>query len=193
MRSGRIQQQREDFEARRQGLAALDLVFVDETWVGLAMSRMYGYSPAGQEAVIHREVRGPKVSAIGAMSCRGPEALAFIKGGMKGVDFVHWVKTKLVRRLRAGSIVVMDQLQIHKNAEARRAIEAVGASIAFLPAYSPELNPIEHIWSIVKSAVKTVQPETIAEMKAVFGQAWGVVAPDVCSRTVRHCGYVQSC
>ena len=100
-------------------LDTVDMLFVDETWAGLAMSRMYGYSPPGEPAVIHRAVRGPKISVIGAMSCRGPEALGFVHGGVNGEAFLAWVRTKLARRLRAGTLVIMDQLRVHKKADIR--------------------------------------------------------------------------
>ncbi len=170
-------------------LDTVDMLFVDETWAGLAMSRMYGYSPPGEPAVIHRAVRGPKISVIGAMSCRGPEALGFVHGGVNGEAFLAWVRTKLARRLRAGTLVIMDQLRVHKKADIRAEIERHGARVVFLPAYSPELNPIEHIWGIVKSVIKTVGPEEIAEVKQVFGKAWGAIDRDVFWKTVRHCGY----
>lgn len=157
------------------------------------MSRMYGYSPPGEPAVIHRAVRGPKVSVIGAISCRGPEALGFVHGGVNGEAFLDWIRTKLARRLRPGSIVVMDQLRVHKMKAIIAEIEKHGAKALFLPAYSPELNPIEHVWSIVKNAVKTVGPERISDLKRLFGEAWGRLEADVIRRTVIHCGYAASC
>lgn len=168
------------------------LIFIDETWAGLAMTRRYGYSPAGEPAVIHAPIRGPKVSVIGAMSADGPEALAFVKGGVNGAAFVAWIRDKLARRLKPGSLVVMDQLSVHRMASVREELAKHGAKPLFLPPYSPELNPIEHLWAIVKDAVKKTRPSSMTELIRLFGQAWGSVPKTVFSRTVAHCGYASS-
>ncbi len=91
--------------------------------------------------------------------------------------------------LRAGDIVVLDNLSSHKRIEARAAIEAVGARVVFLPPYSPDFNPIENAFAKLKRLVRTAGKRTIDELWSFLGQAIDVFVPSECANYFRHCGY----
>mgnify|MGYP001545200002 CR=1 FL=1 len=184
---------REEFIAAQPELDALKLVFVDETWAGLAMSRNYGWSPEGEDAVIHRQIRGKKLSVIGAMAMDGERGLGFVEGGVNGEHFVAWIHEELGPNLHEGDLVVMDNLRVHKMVAVREALESYGAKPLFLPAYSPELNPIELIWGAVKNVLRGMLPRYFDMVQDVFREIWETLPSEVFARTVRHCGYAASC
>jgi transposase len=180
---------REAFVDAMMGLAPERLLFLDETWAGIAMSPTYGYSKSGEQAVIHRELRGPRVSVIGAMTTIKGLALSFVDGGVDGVAFIDWIREELAPHLEPGMQVVMDNLSVHRMAKVREELAKHGATPLFLPPYSPEFNPIEHIWSMVKGVVKKARPHGLSGTLALFRSAWDALETDVFMRTVKHCGY----
>ena len=91
--------------------------------------------------------------------------------------FVEYIATCLVPSLRAGDIVIMDNLSSHKSAEVTRLIESAGASVRFLPAYSPDLNPIEALFSKLKQALRSAKARTFATLIEAMGEALQSVSP----------------
>ena len=95
----------------------------------------------------------------------------------------------LVPTLRPGDVVVWDNLGCHKRVEARRAIEAAGATLAFLPAYSPDLNPIEQVFSKLKAELRRREERTVDGLWAALGESLDWFPPDECRRYLDHAGY----
>src|SRR5690606_35104275 len=87
------------------------------------------------------------------------------EGAMDGAMFLQWVRSCLAPSLRRGDVVVMDNLNCHKVAGVEEAIEAAGASVWYLPPYSPDLNPIEKLWSKVKAWLRGAQAATVEELE----------------------------
>ncbi len=120
-----------------------------------------GLAPRGQrypEAVPRN--RGTVTTVIGALGLRGLFALMTLEGGTCGETFLAYVQQVLAPELRKGDIVVWDNLAAHKSEAVRKAIEAAGATLRFLPPYSPDLNPIELAWSFVKRLIRARRPAT---------------------------------
>jgi transposase len=116
------------------------------------MTRRYGRAPRGQrlvDAVPHGHWKTS--TFIGALRCDGLTATGVIDGAINGELFLAWVEQVLVATLRRGDIVIMDNLGAHKVAGVRQAIEAAGATLLFIPPYSPDLNPIEQAFAKLKS------------------------------------------
>ena len=129
-------------------VAPEDLVFVDESGVNCAMTRLYARSPKGQRAFGHAPRNwGQNVSIIGALGLQGPLASGYLVGATDGAAFLAYVEQRLVPALWPGAVVVMDNLRAHKVRGVRETIEAVGARVLYLPPYSPDFNPIELAWS----------------------------------------------
>ena len=108
---------------------------------------------------------------------------------MDGEIFAAYVEQVLAPALRSGDVVVMDNLSAHKRPQVRRLIEAAGATVLYLPPYSPDFNPIEMIWSKVKRLLRSFAARTIDALHEAFGGAFAAVTPADVLGCFRHCGY----
>lgn len=154
------------------------------------MTRRYGRAPKGVRVVdAVPKNYGCNVTIIGALTCRGLEAVMTVNCATDAAVFHAYVNQVLVPTLRLGDVVVMDNLGAHKVAGIREAIEAAGAELVYLPPYSPDLSPIERCWSKLKTllrAAKARERETlddavsiaIDKVDAVNSAGW-----------FAHCGY----
>jgi transposase len=126
---------------------------------------------------------------IAALRLTGLAALMTILGGTSGDVFVAYVEQVLVPTLRTGDIVVIDNLGAHKVDAVRTAIERVGATLKFLPPYSPDMMPIENAWSKVKHLMRAQKPRDEDAIDAAFVAAASRVTPDDAAGWFGHCGY----
>jgi len=165
-------------------------VFLDESGSQTSMTRMRGRAPKGERVVA--KVPGGHwkiVTIISAVRTGGPFAAASIVGATDSDVFRAYVCEVLAPQLRAGDVVVMDNLTPHKASGVRQAIEAVGAELHYLPPYSPDLNPIENMWSKVKGKLRSLAARSIDSLHDAIGTALATVTPDDCIGFFRHCGY----
>ena len=127
------------------------LVFIDETWTKTNMAPLRGWAPRGKRLVAkvpHR--RWKTTTFVAALRLDRIEAPWLLEGPIDGENFRTYVERVLVPTLREGDIVIMDNLGSHKGKVVRDLIRAAGAKLFFLPKYSPDLNPIEHLWARIK-------------------------------------------
>ncbi|MBB3105094.1 transposase [Azomonas macrocytogenes] len=108
---------------------------------------------------------------------------------MNGAVFLAYVRTWLCPTLRPGDIVVADNLSCHKVAGVREAIEAVGASLRYLPPYSPDLNPIEKMFSTLKALLRKAGMRTVDTLWDEIGRLLDAFTPSECSNYFAACGY----
>ena len=137
------------------------LVFLDESGLRLGAPPRYGWSERGKDCE-GTEVRGcwTTMTMMGAIGLDGFRGFATFDFATSGESFLAFVKHDLCPALNPGDTVVMDNLAAHKVKGVVAAIEAAGASVRFLPPYSPELNPIEKLWSRLKERVRRCCTET---------------------------------
>jgi len=119
----------------------------------------------------------------------GSTACMTLEGTTDTESFRAYVQAVLVPTLRPGDIVVMDNLSPHKSDPTLALITQVGAQVVFLPAYSPDLNPIEMMWSKVKQWLRSVEARTEAGLITAIGQALARVTPQDALNWFAHCGY----
>jgi transposase len=119
----------------------------------------------------------------------GLVAPTVVDGPMTGDVFVAYVQQQLVPTLKPGDVVVMDNLSSHKRPGVREAIEAAGASLLYLPPYSPDLNPIEKAFSKLKAKLRAAQKRTIAELEQYLGEVLDCFSPEECENYYVSCGY----
>ena len=119
----------------------------------------------------------------------GTTACMTIEGATDTAVFQAYVRAILGPTLRPGDIVVMDNLRPHKNAQTIQLIEQAGASVRFLPAYSPDLNPIEMMWSKVKTLLRSAEARTAGQLQAAIAHALGCVTPTDAAHWFAACGY----
>jgi transposase len=131
------------------------------------MRREHAWSPRGERAVGTRPFRTWRtVSLVGAIRLGERPRIMTHRGAVNGRTFLKFTNERLVPWLRPGDIVVMDNLNIHKTSEVRRAIFAAGASVIFLPTYSPDLNPIELLWADFKRTLRKLAVDGERELRA---------------------------
>ena len=192
------EQDRPDVRAAREAWAADVLpnadpnrvVFVDETAANTKLDRARGYAPKG-EPVVGRVPHGhyKSLTFTAALRADGLMAGQVLDGPMTGDRFVAYVERVLVPTLRAGAVVVMDNLPCHKRAGARAAIEAAGCTLRFLPAYSPDFNPIEMAFAELKRVLRTDAHRTVPTLEVGLRAAGTLFRPTECANYIRHCGY----
>lgn len=185
-----MEAQRGAWRAAQPGLDPDRLVFVDETWASTNMARRYGRAPVGERlvcAVPHGHWK--TTTFVAALRATGLTAPMVIDGAVTGDLFVAYARQVLAPALRPGDVVVMDNLVCHKRAEVRAAIEAAGATLVFLPPYSPDLNPIELAFGKLKGLLRTAGKRTVDELWAFLGRVLDAFAPAECRNYIRHAGY----
>lgn len=167
------------------------LKFIDESGVNIAMTRLYGRAPRG-ERVVGSAPRnyGANITMLGALSAAGLCALMTVDGATDSEVFAAFVREVLAPTLSAGDIVVLDNLGAHRSAAARKAVEARGARLVFLPPYSPDLNPIERCWSKIKTALRAAKARTREALEEAIKQAIVTVSESDACAWFKHCGYV---
>ncbi len=156
------EQERPDVAARRGAWFAAQpdleperLVFIDETGTSTKIARLRGRALREQRcraAIPHGHWK--TTTFTGALRLRGMTAPMVLDGPMNRVAFQTYVEQVLVPTLRPGEVVIMDNLPAHKGSEVRHAIEAAGAALRYLPPYSPDLNPIENVFSKLKAILR---------------------------------------
>ena len=157
------------------------------------MTRSHARAPVGQRAKVVEPFKvGVKLSVIGALSLNGIGATLTIEGSIDGDVFKEYVKHFLCRELKAGDIVIMDNIKFHHNHEIIDMIEATGARVEHLPAYSPDLNPIEECISKLKALMRRNKPETKRKLQNALLMAIKNVTKSDISGWFKHCGYTYS-
>jgi transposase len=183
--------------ARREWAAHLPqfdpdrLVFLDETWASTAMTRLRGRSPRGERC--HGQAphgHWLTTTLLAAIRRRTVTAPLVLDGPIDGASFLAWVRQFLTRELLPGDIVVADNLSSHKVAGVREAIESAGATLVYLPPYSPDLNPIEKLFSKIKTLLRGIGARTADALWKAVGEILGTISPDECENYFRSCGYV---
>lgn len=150
-----VQAKRATFVARQASLDPSKLIFLDESGFRLGTPPNYGWAPRGEKAP-GKATHGDwcTMTMLGAIALDGWRGFITIDAPTDGDVFLAYVEQQLAPRLKAGDIVVMDNLAAHKGPAIIAAIHAVGAEVLFLPPYSPEYNPIEKAWAKLKDILR---------------------------------------
>jgi transposase len=165
-------------------------VFIDEAGAKTNMTRLRGRSPQGQR--VHDEAPSGHWSTttmISSIRRDGSTACMTVAGATTGEVFRAYVEHVLVPTLRRGDIVVLDNLSSHKDKPAIALIEQAGAEVRFLPAYSPDFNPIEKMWSKVKALLRSAKARTEETLLAAIGTALRQVTVQDAAGWFASCGY----
>ena len=166
------------------------LVFIDETGASTKMARRHGRAPRGERlraSVPHGHWM--TTTFIGGLRLSGMSAPMVLDGPMTGDWFLAYVRHILVPTLRPGDVVILDNLAAHKRAAAREAIEAAGASLRFLPPYSPDLNPIENAFAKLKARLRKAAARTVDQLWAAIAEAIDTYNPTECANYFAAAGY----
>lgn len=166
------------------------LIFIDETWVKTNMTRLRGRALIG-ERLVDKVPHGhwKTTTLIAALDCQGVRCSMQVDGPVNADVFESFVEQVLCPALRASDIVVMDNLSSHKSARARSLIESRGASLVFLPPYSPDFNPIEMIFAKIKQALRTLECRSVAALWQATQSVLDTITPSDAANCFTHCGY----
>lgn len=181
---------REQWLRDAPGLDIDRLVFLDETGAKTNMTRRYGRAMGGERARDKAPVgHWSTTTLVSAVGTRGPLAPLLLEGAMTADIFTAWVEQFLVRELREGDIVVMDNLSSHKAQQVRLLIEKAGAKLLYLPPYSPDLNPIEKMWSKIKALLRGAKARTQEALEKAVAQALSAVTTEDIIGWLKASGY----
>ena len=168
------------------------LVFLDESGLDTRLTRAYARAPGGRRAT--GRVPGGhwrRLTILGALARTGLVAVMTVAAATSTAVFLAFVEGVLVPALHArpGAMVVMDNLAPHRAAAVRDAFNRAGLAHRYLPAYSPDMNPIEPCWSKLKGKLRDAAPRTIEALDAALPDALGAITPEDARAWFRHCGY----
>jgi transposase len=166
------------------------LVFVDETWASTNMARRYGRARRGRRlrvGVPHGHWK--TTTFIAGLRTSGLVAPFVLDGPVNRDAFAVYVEQVLVPELGPGDVVILDNLSSHKGPRVRALIEAAGASLAYLPPYSPDFNPIEQAFAKLKALLRKAAERTVEGLWTAIGRLVDLFAPDECARYFAVAGY----
>ena len=129
------------------------------------------------------------ITMISSIRLDGSTACMALEGTTDTEAFRAYVRQVLVPTLRPGDMVVMDNLSPHKSDHTLKLITEVGAEVLFLPAYSPDFNPIEMMWSKIKSFLRSLEARTVSDLIPAIGQALARITTKDAVNWFAHCGY----
>jgi transposase len=183
---------RQAFVEQIQACDPEHLIFLDESGSHIAMTRTHAWAPRGARApgIVPRN-RGRVTTMLGAISIDGIEALMTVEGGTNAAVFLKFIDEHLAPRLRPGDVVVMDNLGAHHATGVRERIEACGASVVYQPPYSPDLNPIEHAWSKIKTFLRAFGARTVGLLMTAVALAASFITPSDAAGWFKHCNVVK--
>jgi transposase len=166
------------------------LVFLDETWIKTNMAPLRGWGPRCKRLLAYVPYKRWKtMTFIAALRHDRIEAPWVLDGPINGEAFKVYVETQLLKTLKPGDIVVADNLGSHKNKAVRKLIRDAGAHLLFLPAYSPDLNPIEQVFAKLKTLLRKADERSIDAVWNRIGSLLDQFSSDECARYFAHAGY----
>ena len=168
------------------------LVFIDETSVNTKMTRLRGRAPCGQRLRAQAPFgRWGTQTFIAGLRHDGMTAPWIINRPMNRAAFDTYVETQLAPTLKRGDIVILDNLAVHKSARATQCLKRIGAWFLFLPAYSPDLNPIEMAFSKLKAHLRKAKARTFDALVNAIGDICGLYKPQECWNYFKAAGYAS--
>ena len=165
-------------------------MFLDESGVTTTLLRRYGRSLRGQRVADHTpQGRWRTSTFIAALRVTGLTAPGVLDGPMDGESFLAYVDQILAPTLHVGDIVVADNLAAHHVDGVRERIEACGASLWYLPPYSPDFNPIELCFAKLKAILRAARCRSVDTLWPLLGACLARFSATECANYFRHCGY----
>lgn len=169
---------------------ATQLVIVDETGSNIGLTPLYAYAPRGERA--HGSLprnRGKNTTLLASLSLSGMGAAMILEGASDTLAFEYYVEHILTPSLKPGQIVIMDNLSSHIGPKVRQAIQARGCQLLFLPAYSPDLSPIEEAFSKLKTFLRRIGARTREDLWQALADALETITPQDALGWFTHRGY----
>ena len=185
-----VVEKRKNWNGLISGLSASDLVFLDESGCNTDMTRRYAYSFGGSRAVDATPLSKPKNTTIlSSIQLDGVLHYTTFSGGTTVEHFKHYLKDILLPHLNSDSVLVMDNMKSHHAKAVKNLLDSSGIRYTHLPPYSPDLNPIEKLWSKVKTLLRKFKARSLDDLPNAIQHAVQNALPSDCSGWFRSCGY----
>ena len=165
-------------------------MFIDETWASTNMARRYGRAPRGQRlrvGVPHGHWK--TTTFVAGLRATGLIAPFVLDGPINRSTFEAYVARVLIPELTPGDVVIMDNLSSHKGPRVREMIEKAGASLRYLPPYSPDFNPIENAFAKLKALLRKAAERTVEGLWTAIGRLLDAFTPSECANYLAAAGY----
>jgi transposase len=188
-----VSRRRAQWRKHQKRIDPARLVFIDETWAKTNMTRTHGWAPRGQR-LVDKVPHGhwKTTTFLAALRCDAVTAPCLFDGPINGELFLAYVEQVLVPTLKAGDVVILDNLGSHKGKAVRKAVRAVGAKLIFLPKYSPDLNPIEQVFAKLKTLLRKAEARTLDAISTAVGRLLGSFTPKECANYLKDAGYASA-
>jgi transposase len=188
-----VQAARRAWSEAQAGMDIEKLVFIDETWTSTGMTRLYGRAPKGQRCIASApHGHWNTTTFVAGLRHRQLTAPLVADGPMDGELFLAYVRQFLCPTLRAGDIVILDNLSSHKVAGVQEAITAAGAILLYLPPYSPDLNPIEKLFAKLKALLRKAAKRSVETLWNQIGELLDTLTSSECENYFASSGYVYT-
>lgn len=183
-----VVEKREEWVNNLKSFDKNHLVFLDESGVNTDLTRIYGRAIDGKRCVDSAPVNTPQNTTIlSSIRLDGQTAYTTYQGGTTKDKFIDYLKDILSPILRNGDIVIMDNMRTHHSKEVKKVLEDLKIKVIFLPAYSPDFNPIEKMWSKIKSVLRKLKVRTLDNLSNAIDSAFSLISPSDCH------GWFSSC
>ena len=184
-------EKRKKWNGRISGFSASDLVFMDESGCNTDMTRRYAYLLGGSRAVNSAPLSKPRNTTIlSSIQLDGTLRYTTFSGGTTVERFKRYMETDLLPHPNGNSVLIMDNMKSHHAKAVKKLLDSSGIRYIYLPPYSPDLNPIEKLWSKVKALLRKFKARTLDALPNAIQNAFHSVTVSDCSGWFRFCGYV---
>lgn len=183
-------QKRKEWQGLMSGCKANNLVFLDESGCNTDMTRRYAYAPGGSRAVDSAPLTKPKNTTIlASIQLDGTLRYTTFSGGTTAEKFKRYLEHDLLPYLNRDSILIMDNMKSHHAKAVKELLDQANIRYLYLPPYSPDLNPIEKLWSKVKAILRKCKARSPDKLSDAIQNAFLAVTACDCSGWFRSCGY----
>lgn len=185
-----MKEKRRTWKENMSGYEPEKLVFLDESGINVNMTRFYARSKGGSRAVDAVPLWKPQnTTVLSSIQWNGETAYTTYPGGTTSERFVDYLRNILIPTLSPDSIVVMDNMRSHHTQAVKDLLEQAGVRYLYLPPYSPDLNPIEKMWSKLKAFLRKAKVRLLEKLPDAVRAAFKTISSQDCSGWFRFCGY----
>lgn len=187
-----MREKRKTWKENMSGYDPEKLVFLDESGINVNMTRFYARSKGGSRAVDAIPLWKPQnTTVLSSIQLNGKAAYTIYPGGTTSERFVDYLRNVLIPTLSSGSILVMDNMRSHHTQAVKVLLEQAGIHYLYLPPYSPDLNPIEKMWSKIKAFLRKEKVRLLDKLPDAVCAAFKTISSQDCSGWFRFCGYLR--
>ena len=184
-----VAQKRNEWIEKIEELDADKCVFIDESGVNIDMTRHYGRAVGKERAVDKTPENTPtNTTILSSIRLNGETAYTTYTGGTTGDRFVDYLEKTLIPTLHKGDIVIMDNLRSHHIKKVAEVLEKAEIKFLYLPPYSPDFNPIEKMWSKIKSILRKLKARKVKDLPKAIKTAFSCIAQSDCIGWFNSCG-----